>query len=151
MAEPTQNDLTQNQPQTQRVDSADAILLQLWSPYCKGVSLLECPSSQAEKLRDEIRVLLETGQSTEQVVTQILSQHGELLRMQPNRTGREALAYWIPWATFILVALFVIAYWMKRVRKFRKIETSAAPVTSSTSSGETKRKVLQELEERMRS
>jgi cytochrome c-type biogenesis protein CcmH/NrfF len=73
-------------------DDAGDILRNIWSPYCKGVSLLECPSSQAEKLREEIYARLEAGESTDQIIDSLNVRYGNQLRMQPSSSGRESLA-----------------------------------------------------------
>jgi cytochrome c-type biogenesis protein CcmH/NrfF len=91
---------------------------EIWSPYCKGVSLLECPSSQAEKLREEIYIRTGAGESVDAVVVDINERYGNILRMSPDFSGREGLAYWLPWIFFLIVGVGGVLWWLKkRVRK----------------------------------
>ena len=55
----------------------------IWSPYCKGVSLLECPSGQAEDLRKEIRARVNAGENIDVIFSEINQKHDNKLRMTP--------------------------------------------------------------------
>lgn len=82
--------------------TADAAIARLRSPYCPGLMLEVCPSSQAELLRDSIRAAAAQGQSAEQIVEEVLARHGEEWRAVPRRSGVGLLAWLI--LPFALVA-----------------------------------------------
>jgi cytochrome c-type biogenesis protein CcmH/NrfF len=75
--------------------TADAAIARLRSPYCPGLMLEVCPSSQAELLRDSIRTAAAQGQSAEQIVEDVLARHGEEWRAVPKRSGAGLLAWLI--------------------------------------------------------
>ena len=75
--------------------NADAAIARIRSPYCPGLMLEVCPSSQAEALRDSIRVAAAQGQSAERIVEDVLARHGEEWRAVPRRSGAGLLAWLI--------------------------------------------------------
>jgi len=89
-------------------------LKNIWSPYCKGISLLECPSSQAEKLREEIYSRMAGGESFDAIFTDLNARYDNSLRMSPEGSGRESLAYWLPWIAFAIVISLVTLIWRKK-------------------------------------
>ncbi|HYR07598.1 MAG TPA: cytochrome c-type biogenesis protein CcmH [Longimicrobium sp.] len=75
--------------------TADAAIARIRSPYCPGLMLEVCPSSQAEALRDSIRVAAAQGQSAGAIVEDVLARHGEEWRAVPKRSGAGLLAWLI--------------------------------------------------------
>ena len=45
---------------------------QVFSPFCPGRSLNDCPSSKAAEVKDEMRAQLEAGKSSEAVLQEVL-------------------------------------------------------------------------------
>lgn len=127
-------------------DKSQDLFRQIWSPYCKGVSLLECPSSQAQQLRDEIRHRLEAGEKSEDVLTELQSKYGDKLRMEPKAAGRELLAFVIPWIMLLIAAVGVLIFWILRKKKTKN---QAAPPLQPAASSEYEEKVLNDLQKRM--
>jgi cytochrome c-type biogenesis protein CcmH/NrfF len=82
-------------PAEEAQKTADAAIARLRSPYCPGLMLEVCPSSQAELLRDSIRTAAAQGQSAEQIVDDVLARHGEEWRAVPKRSGVGLLAWLI--------------------------------------------------------
>ena len=82
-------------PPEQAQKTADAAIARLRSPYCPGLMLEVCPSSQAEMLRDSIRVAAAQGQSAQRIVEDVLARHGEEWRAVPKRSGAGLLAWLI--------------------------------------------------------
>jgi cytochrome c-type biogenesis protein CcmH/NrfF len=82
-------------PAAEAQKTADAAIARLRSPYCPGLMLEVCPSSQAEMLRDSIRTAAAQGQSAEQIVDDVLARHGEEWRAVPKRSGVGLLAWLI--------------------------------------------------------
>lgn len=105
------------QPLTADEQSLQRFYGEIWSPYCRGNSLLECPSGQAEDLRQKIRQQYEAGRPLDEIKASLEQTYGGKLTMKPEEGFRGSLAYSIPWIAFILVALVLIVYWMKRVRR----------------------------------
>jgi len=88
---------------------------QLWnelmSPFCPGRTLADCPSEQAEKLREWIVAQEEQGRDREDVTGELFRSFGDVLRQAPAAEGVGLAAYVIPIAIFCagggLVALFL--------------------------------------------
>lgn len=116
----------------------------IWSPYCKGVSLMECPSSKAEELRAEIIARMKAGESFEAVFKDLTERYGPVLRMSPEATGREGLAYWIPWILFLSASVLIVLFWATRQRKAISLSPVAAEADKKTQA-----RILQDLEDRI--
>lgn len=116
----------------------------IWSPYCHGISLLECPSSQAEDLRKEIRQRMSAGETEEAIFSELNEKHPGTLRMEPSRSGRESLAYWIPWVLFAFVASFVVLFWRSRKKRLANTKRETKPAQISSNS-----KILEDLKARL--
>jgi cytochrome c-type biogenesis protein CcmH/NrfF len=123
-------------------DPAD-FFSRIWSPYCPGLSLLECPSSQAEDLRREIRLRLKSGEGEEKIFSELNQKHRGSLRMEPAGEGRESLAYWIPWVAFALSILFVLGFWKLRKNRSRPKTATHKPTEEVNS------KIIEDLKARL--
>lgn len=122
-------------------DPAD-LFSRIWSPYCHGISLLECPSSQAEDLRKEIRIRIKAGETEEAIFTELNKKHDGLLRMEPAHEGRESLAYWIPWTALFVAATFVGLFWRFRKMKAKNVQARDAGPSKNS-------KILEDLNARL--
>ncbi len=120
---------------------AQTLFRDIWSPYCKGVSLLECPSSQAENLRSIIRQKLQAGEKPETIMATLKTEFGNTLRMQPAFEGRESLAYTIPWITFFLTVMIFLVVTLYR----RKSKAKPARATTISPEPEILNKILRDL------
>src|SRR3989338_4422241 len=87
-------------------ENDDAFMRQIWSPYCPGISLLECTSSQAEVLRSNIRSRLKAGIPAEEIWQDLRKTYGDQIRMEPagrgrrseeRRVGKECRSRWSPY------------------------------------------------------
>lgn len=118
------------------------VFRQIWSPYCKGNSLLECPSSQAQELREQIILRMKNGEKGEDLLKEINAQFDNKLRMTPKTEGRESLAYILPWVLFFIGVGFVLLFWKKRKRN--------APHTSTSHRVDSniQNKILRDLDDR---
>ena len=92
----------------------------LKSPYTAFHTVDMCPSAAA--LRDSIRVMAATGMTSEAIVEDVVSRHGEQLRILPKRSG-VGLWAWIATPLVLLIGVGLIAY---RVRGGQQ----AAPLAS---------------------
>ena len=93
----------------------------LRSPYTPSHTVDMCPSAPA--LRDSIRVMAMNGMSTDAIVEDVISRHGERLRILPKRSGVGLLA-WIATPLVLIVGLGLIAY---RLRQGQQDESAAVP------------------------
>ena len=86
---------------------------QLWrdimSPYCRGLTLIDCPSSEAAELREWIAAQERAGRPRRDVEAELLLRFGEKIRQAPPPRGFGLLAYLIPGALLALGAVAVCA------------------------------------------
>ena len=124
-------------PQDVANDVADEIM----SPYCDGVTLHDCVSPPAAKLRERILGWAEDGWSKERIIDHLTSdeQWGDIIRAAPPAKGTGLLAWILPGVALVagLGALgFVARSWSRR----RSVEPSPDPP-----SAEDKARLDQEL------
>ena len=93
--------------QTQHPEAKEAIE-SLKSPYCPGLMLEVCTSSQGAALRDSLQTMAEEGGTADELISWVLGNHGEVYLALPRAEGRGLLAWVIPPAVFILGLLLVI-------------------------------------------
>lgn len=122
----------------------------VWSPYCKGNSLLECPSGQAEKLRDELRRQYESGKNLNQLEKYLEAQYGNQVRMEPKPSARGALAYLIPGFLFIFVCTGLALYWRKRLKPEQPSSSSEKSPTSGEANTKSKQDAVSKIEEELK-
>jgi cytochrome c-type biogenesis protein CcmH/NrfF len=129
-------------PQTAQDQELQKFYSEVWSPYCKGNSLLECPSGQADKLRQKIRLARESGRSFENIRAELEQEYQQSLRMTPQSGVRGKLAYAIPWLALMAILIVLVFYWRARVRPQGSIKVrSSQPLPHD---------IQNEIEERMR-
>jgi cytochrome c-type biogenesis protein CcmH/NrfF len=75
---------------------ANQIYQQVFSPFCPGRSLNDCPSSKAHDLKEEMRQKLEQGVPAEVVLEQVFQQYGDQYRAVPQYAGFGRLVWWAP-------------------------------------------------------
>ncbi len=96
----------------------------LMSPYCPGRALSECPSPQAEELREWILAQERAGQSREAVESELFRVFGDTLRQTPRAEGVGLVAYAIPAVVF--AAGGGLLFWFLRRQRRRAGAGSAA-------------------------
>jgi cytochrome c-type biogenesis protein CcmH len=114
---------------------AKRVFFEVMSPYCPGRSLNDCPSSSAATLKQEVRGMIASGESREEIITKLAAKYGEDIRAMPSASGFGMLAWALP-GVFLLLGSVAIGFWLKR---------NAAPQQSDSSGGE---KVLDEATRR---
>lgn len=82
-------------------DTANRISENIMSPFCPGVTLHDCPSPQADDLRDRIRGWAAQGMSEERIMDRLVAEYGEEVRAIPPGDGGGITAWVVP----VLVAL----------------------------------------------
>jgi cytochrome c-type biogenesis protein CcmH len=97
------------------------------SPFCPGRLLRDCPSSEAVKLKETVREMLEKGQNRDQIFEHIYSIYGEEVRASPPQSGFGLVAWLIPGA-FLILGLAFLMLWLKT--KTRDNKDSSTPEAS---------------------
>jgi len=96
---------------------ANELYQQVFSPFCPGRSLNDCPSSKAHDLKLEMRQKLEQGVAPEVILEQVFSQYGDQYRAVPPYEGVGKLVWWAP-CIFLLIGAGV-ALNLARGRRLR--------------------------------
>ena len=78
---------------------------------CHPQSVHDCACSRGAEMRDEIRALVDQGQTGEQVIARYVAAHGEAIRIAPVARGFNLLAWVGPLAGLVvaLVAIVLVA------------------------------------------
>lgn len=77
-------------------DVANEISTQIMSPYCPGVTLHDCPSTEADKMRERIRAMAAAGKSEDEIMEELVAQYGESIRAVPSADGGGITAWVFP-------------------------------------------------------
>lgn len=87
-------------------DVANEISAEIMSPYCPGVTLHDCPSSEADAMRERIRDMAAAGKSKDQIMDELVSQYGETIRAVPSADGGGITAWILPGVVALIGAGF---------------------------------------------
>jgi len=88
---------------------------EMMSPYCPGRALSDCPSPQAEELREWIVEQENAGVSRSEVEDQLFRAFGDKLRQAPRAEGMGLMAYLIPALAFAAGGA-LLAFFLRRQR-----------------------------------
>ena len=97
------------EPQDVANDIADEVM----SPFCPGVTLLECSSSQSYELRGDILAWVEKGWGRERILDRLEQQFGPAIRATPQGRGSGLVAWVVP-GLAVAVGLTVLALLLRR-------------------------------------
>jgi cytochrome c-type biogenesis protein CcmH/NrfF len=98
-----------------RQTTAHDIERQVWSPYCPGRLLIDCPTHQADELRGEISRRLDRGQSADDVMRWIRLNFGNEAIARPE----SAIVWSFPVALFVIgttVLVVLLRRWRGTLR-----------------------------------
>jgi cytochrome c-type biogenesis protein CcmH/NrfF len=99
------------QTSQEQVDrEAGRLFDQVMSPFCPGRTLTNCPSPQAEVLRDGITERLRSGATPDEIWEDLYEMYGDQVRSVPRATGFNLLAWIIPGLFFALGAWTLIRW-----------------------------------------
>ncbi len=98
---------------------------QVFSPFCPGRSLNDCPSSKAHELKADMRAQLEQGVPPEQVLSQVFEKFGDKYRAVPTFEGFGRFAWLAPIAFLLLGAMVAMGV------VFRRKKSGPAPQKAS--------------------
>lgn len=119
---------------------------QVFSPFCPGRSLQDCPSSKAHELKAQMRLRLEQGAPPEEVLKEVFARFGDQYRAVPAYEGFGKLVWWIPLG-FLLTGLctaLVVGLGRKKSSTVVSASQEGAPA-SSVISEEIKARIEKEL------
>jgi|688.fasta_scaffold832358_2 cytochrome c-type biogenesis protein CcmH/NrfF len=98
----------------------------VFSPFCPGRSLNDCPSSKAAELKAQMRAQLEEGVPPEVILEDVFRTFGEKYRAIPAYDGFGKLVWWVPIGFFVVGVVLVLGF--ARGRKRIDAAESNAPV-----------------------
>lgn len=90
-------------PDPDAVPAPSEVAGRVMSPFCPGLSLDECPSSQAGDLRAKIKARVEQGATNREIDRWLVENYGESVLGRPP----QALSWVVP-AGFVMVGLAVL-------------------------------------------
>ncbi|GBE04995.1 cytochrome C biogenesis protein [bacterium BMS3Abin10] len=80
----------------------------IMSPGCNYVyTLTNCPSGQAEQMRELVKDRIKKGESTEEILSYFEDVYGLKILAQPSKKGFYFIAWWFPY--FLILDVFVLA------------------------------------------
>jgi cytochrome c-type biogenesis protein CcmH len=103
-----------------------ALAREIMSPFCPGLTLADCPSSQAQMLRAWILVQEAAGRSREEVEAELLERYGEQILAAPRARGFGLTAYAIPIGVFLAGGALVAVFLRRQTREARSARAPAA-------------------------
>ena len=121
---------------------ASQIYQQVFSPFCPGRSLNDCPSSKATELKTEMRQKLEAGVASEEILKEVFARYGDKYRTVPPFQGVGALVWLVP-IGFVVVGL-LLALGVSSSRK-RRAPVSTGPNVKTQLSDADRTRIEDEL------
>ncbi len=92
----------QEHPSAQPDPAAREAVSKLRSPFCPGLMLEVCPTTNARALRDSIEAGARQGLSADSLVERVVAAYGEEYRAFPKRSGAGLWAWVMPPAALFL-------------------------------------------------
>ena len=114
---------------------------QVFSPFCPGRSLNDCPSSKAAELKDQMRAELEAGKAPEVILNEVFQKFGDQYRAVPRFTGVGIFVWLVPIGFIVLGLLLAVGISIRRKRGGVSESTANTP----TLSAEDERRIRDEL------
>ncbi len=94
-------------------DVARRVAQEVISPYCPGVTLHDCPSSEGDAMRREILDMAESGMSHDEIIDALVAERGEEILATPSNP----IARLLPLTLLVLAAVggaTLITRWGRR-------------------------------------
>jgi cytochrome c-type biogenesis protein CcmH/NrfF len=139
--------LVRAESQTSELDTkATRLYQEIFSPFCPGRSLNDCPSQRAQELKLEIRKRLGEGEGEDLVLEGVIARFGEQYRAVPRYSGFGRLVWWGPLGFLVLGS--VLAVWIARFGRGAggRGDNNTADVKEVGVSSEVARRIEAELE-----
>jgi cytochrome c-type biogenesis protein CcmH len=103
---------------------AQRLFGRLMSPFCRGLTLAQCPSPGADSLRQDIRSRLAHGETSRAITAAYVADWGEQMLGAPPVRDWGVLLWTLP-GVLLLVGAAVLALWLLRLRR-RAVAAEAA-------------------------
>lgn len=110
---------------------AQQLFREVMSPFCPGLTLADCPSPNAFTLRGEIEKRLESGESRDAIVAELVTKYGTQILSDPSDTPIGTVVWGVPFALAGLAALGV-AFVVRRATRTHALEPAVAVAGDST-------------------
>lgn len=91
------------------------MFFEVMSPYCPGRALADCPTQQAEDLRDKMLEQVKAGKQPKEVIEEVIKTLGEDYRAKPKSEGFGIFAWAVP-GMFLLFGAIMIFIWGRKNR-----------------------------------
>jgi cytochrome c-type biogenesis protein CcmH len=114
---------------------------QVFSPFCPGRSLNDCPSSKAAELKDQMRADLEAGKAPEIILNEVFQRFGDQYRAVPQFAGVGMFVWLAPIGFVVLGLALAIALSMRR----NKATATRSKVSTPPLSAEDEQRIREEL------
>ncbi len=109
-------------------DDVNEVARELWCPLCSGVRLDGCELKACDQMKDEIAIMLESGDDTTTIKNYFVNQYGPQVLGEPPREGFNLMAWILPFAVLLGGGVFLLT----RGRKlFQSAQAEAAPAVSA--------------------
>lgn len=89
------------------------MFFEVMSPYCPGRALADCPTEQADILRNKMLDEVKSGRKPRDVIEEVIRSLGEDFRAKPKSEGFGILAWAVP-GLFVILGLVMIFAWVRR-------------------------------------
>jgi cytochrome c-type biogenesis protein CcmH len=102
---------------------------QVWSPYCPGRLLTDCPTQQSRELKEEIGRRVAAGDSEDEVLAWVRTEFGDEAVARPETSGSGLIIWLVPALIFLVGAVVVWRFVSRNVERtsISKEETHADP------------------------
>jgi cytochrome c-type biogenesis protein CcmH len=120
---------------------ATSLYQQVFSPFCPGRSLNDCPSSKAAELKDQMRAELEGGKAPEVILNEVIQKFGEEYRAVPRFTGVGMFVWLVPIGFVVVGLLIAVGLSIRR----NKNHSTRPEVSTPALSAEDEQRIRDEL------
>ena len=121
--------LAQDTPTEITADDVNAVAEKLYCPVCENIPLDTCGTAACADWRNEIRVQLESGMTSDEVIADFVRRFGDRVVGTPQDPALAALSLVTPWV-LAGVALAIGLYFLLRHR--RRAEVVPLPDASNS-------------------
>ncbi len=118
----------------------------LIAPCCWSQPVSQHYSEAAEKIRQEVRRMVASGKTRDEIMDHFVAQYGEKILATPRPKGFNVLAYILPWGSLLLGAGFVLVL-IHKIRSSVPAPESSTPPPPDSHYYSVIEKEMKELEE----
>jgi cytochrome c-type biogenesis protein CcmH/NrfF len=110
-------------------ETAQEIFGSVMSPFCVARSLRDCPSSQAQELKDQIKAQLAQGITRAEIEAALLTKFGDRIRSMPDASSF-GLIGWLAPAAFAIIGFCLVIFFGSKRREPSATTAPGKPVDS---------------------